>query len=366
VPVKVLLVDDSAVVRGLMNKALSADPAFSVIGSASNGQMAINMTAELHPDVIILDLEMPVMDGITALPELLKVSPGCKVVIASTLSLRNAEISLKALSLGASDYLAKPSAKVGGAVEEFHRQLIEKIKALGPPANRHVPAASAAVAVQAPVALSAAPPKVIKLVDGSEPLHRVGVQALAIASSTGGPQALLRVFEDLKGRLKNIPIFITQHMPPTFTTILAEHISKASGRVCSEAAEGMQVAPGCIYVAPGDYHMIAEKNNTGQVVLHITQDAPENFCRPAADPMLRALSKIYGRHLAVLVLTGMGQDGMEGAKIAAKEGAGIIAQNEQTSVVYGMPKAVAEAGVCRAILPLEAISKYLIEQIEGR
>lgn len=358
-PIRVLLVDDSAVIRGLMNKALSNDPAINVIGAAANGEMAIAMAKELLPEVIVLDIEMPVMDGITALPELLRVSEKSKVIIASTLSLRNAEISMKALSLGASDYLAKPAAKTGNAAEDFYRELIAKIKALVARPDKTQPTVS-----KEPTSM---PPRAFLSPESiNTPLHVTGVHALAIASSTGGPQALLKVFEHIKGRLNNIPIFMTQHMPPTFTTILADHLSKAGNRVCSEAKEGMVVKSGCAYLAPGDFHMIPEKTSGGQVVLHITQDPPENFCRPAADPMLRALANIYGKHLAVVVLTGMGQDGMEGAKVAVQHGGNVIAQSEQTCVVYGMPKAVVEAGICRAVLPLEDIGRYLVEQIEGR
>ena len=164
----------------------------------------------------------------------------------------------------------------------------------------------------------------------------------------------------------DIPIFITQHMPPTFTKILAEHLTKSSGRKCFESQGNEVAAAGNIYLAAGDFHLIPEKNAGGQVVLKNTQDAPENFCRPAADPMLRALSKIYGRHLAVVVLTGMGQDGMQGAKEVVASGGSVIAQNEESCVVYGMPKAVVDNKLCRAVLPLNEIGQYLIRQIEGK
>lgn len=359
--IRVLLVDDSAVIRGLMAKALANDTSIVVAGTAANGEMAIAMARELQPDIIVLDIEMPVMDGITALPQLLKVSPQTKIIMASTLTLRNAEISLKALELGATDYLPKPTAKFGNEVEIFYRDLIAKIRALA--GHKATPAVDITEktlpTIKAP-SVPFAPPLEAKI-----PLHVTGVKALAIASSTGGPQALLKLFEDIKGKLQSIPIFITQHMPPTFTTILADHISKAGARECHEAKDGMAVKPGCAYLAPGDFHMLPVKSDSN-VTVHIAQDPPENFCRPAADPMLRALSSIYGKHLAIVVLTGMGQDGMAGAKVAVQHGASVIAQNEASCVVYGMPRAVVEANICRAVLPLANIGKYLVEQIEGR
>ncbi|MDX2073002.1 MAG: chemotaxis response regulator protein-glutamate methylesterase [Alphaproteobacteria bacterium] len=359
-PIRVLLVDDSAVIRGLMNKAISQDPAIEVIGTAANGEMAIAMAARDKPDVVILDIEMPVMDGITALPHILKASPGTKIIMASTLTQRNAEISMNALAMGASDYLAKPSAKFGKDVEEFYRDLMAKIRAL----------ANAAARVARPQAVVAsAPPKPAPvapvLAPSNEPLTAIGIRALAIASSTGGPQALMSLFEQIKGRLTNIPIFITQHMPPTFTAILADHLGKAGERPTAEGKEGMIAAPGHAYIAPGDYHMVMA-DESGKVVVHVNQGPQESFCRPAADPMLRSLSAIYGKHLLVLVLTGMGQDGLEGAKIVVRNGGHVIAQNEESCVVYGMPKAVVENKLCRAVLPLSEIGRFLAQNIEGR
>ena len=371
--VNVMLVDDSAVIRGLMSKALSADAGIHIIATASDGQTAINAAKRTPPDVIVLDIEMPGMDGITALPELLKTVPGVKVIMASTLTLRNAAVSLQALELGASDYLPKPSAKFGAEVEDFYRELISKVKALGGPMSRARVAGGSLHAPEQPAAsahIPAAPmvhtsSKSIQLVPSTGPLHVTGVKAIAIASSTGGPQALLSLFEQIKGHFTGLPIFITQHMPPNFTTILAEHIGKASGRPCTEGKNGEKVEAGHVYLAPGDFHMVPQKNGS-DITIHTNQNPQENFCRPAADPMLRALSGIYGRHLLVVVLTGMGQDGMLGAKEAVAHGASVVAQDEASCVVYGMPKAVVDQGLCRAVLPLPQIGQYLITQIEGR
>lgn len=406
-PIKVLLVDDSAVIRGLMSKAISADSEIEVIGSAANGQMAVDMAKNLQPDIILLDIEMPIMDGITALPLLLKNSPNSKIIMISSLTLSNAAISLQALELGATDYIPKPSARIGDGVEIFYREVIEKIKILGtkkagrvpfspPPAfiNKPnsvqfrpaveekkpeitpsiipakpipTPQISTIKPTITPVQAPLTPPTLPTVVaNTNNPLNVTGVKALAIASSTGGPQALMTLFDSLKGRLLNIPIFITQHMPATFTTILAEHLTKSSGRPCYEAKGGEVPVAGSVYLAAGDFHMIAEKDSSGQVVLRINQEPQENFCRPAADPMLRSLSAIYGNKLVVVVLTGMGQDGMKGCQTVVANGGSVIAQDEASCVVYGMPKAVVENKLCKAILPLAEIGRYLITQIEGR
>lgn len=360
-PIRVLLVDDSAVIRGLMAKALSVDSAIEIVGTAANGSMAINVAGSMHPDVVILDIEMPFMDGLDALPQILKASPSSKVIMASALTKSNASLSIKALQLGATDYLTKPSSKNGSEVDTFYRELIEKVKALGgkaaapPPASQFSSIASATVVKEPPV---------IQLVSNSN-MPLPNIKAIAIASSTGGPQALMSLFESLKGRLQNIPIFITQHMPPTFTTILAEHLTKAT-RNCIEVKGGEVVTPGNMYLAPGDFHMLAEKNAGGEVVISINKEPQENFCRPAADPMLRSLSKVYGRNLVVVVLTGMGQDGMLGSKVVVENGGSVIAQDESSCTVYGMPKAVVENKLCRAVLPLTEIGRYLTQQIEGK
>lgn len=375
--VKVLLVDDSAVIRGLVAKALLSDPAINIVGSAANGKAAIDMIKNLAPDVVVLDIEMPVMDGLTALPELLKVLPSVKVIMSSTLTQGNAEISLKALSLGAADYIPKPSLKFGSEVDDFYRELIRKIKALGgvaeekqrsgtAPLATDKPAPAVVSKVIAPVVQSTSADVPPVTLDVNAPITMFGVRAFAIASSTGGPQALMTLFGNLKGSLKNVPIFITQHMPPTFTKLLAEHLSKAGDRSCKEAVDGEPVVAGQIYIAPGDYHMVAERKDANTVILRLNQEPPENFCRPAADPMLRSLSKVYGQHLAVLVLTGMGHDGMEGCKEVVRNGGGVVAQDQATSVVYGMPKAVADHKLCKAILPLQDIAPYLIRQIDGK
>ncbi len=356
--IRVMLVDDSAVVRGLMQRALANEAQIEVVATATDGKMALDMLARKPVDIIILDIEMPGMDGITALPQLIKASPKTRVIMSSTLTVRNAEISLKALSLGAADYLAKPTAKDPREVEEFYRQMIHKIYALAPK-----PVAPAGVVVP-PKSLFAITPAVIAApaMAVKQSTTPMPAGALAIASSTGGPQALLEVFKQFKGVVPRVPIFITQHMPPNFTTILAQHLTNASGMDCHEAVDGEDVKSGVIYLAPGDFHMTAER--TGATVkLRLDKNPQENFCRPSADPMLRSLSKIYAGKLLVAVLTGLGADGARGAADVVGVGGTVIAQDEATSVVYGMPKAVADAKLTSAIFPLNQIAPYLIKAV---
>lgn len=360
--IKVMLVDDSAVIRGLLERALKADGGIDVVCSASNGQMAISMLRSNAVDIIILDVEMPIMDGITALPQLLAASPKSKVIMASTLTRRNAEISLKALELGATDYIAKPTTKDGVEVNQFYAELINKIKAITPSRTGGKMASAAASTTTKSQTNGLFEP----IPGPAQPVRQITragqTSALAIASSTGGPQALLTLFRQMKGQHLRVPVFITQHMPPNFTTILADHISKASGHDCHEAVDGELAVPGKIYIAPGDYHMIAQKKGS-DIRLSLNQNPPENFCRPSADPMLRSLAKIYGDKLLVAVLTGLGADGARGASDVVQSGGTVIAQDETTCVVYGMPKAVAEAKLTSAVLPLPEIAPFLIPAV---
>lgn len=371
--IRVMLVDDSSIVRSLMQRALEHQPDIRIVATATNGQEAIQSVRHTPADIIVLDIEMPIMDGLTALPELLKACPGVRVIIASTLSLRNAEISMRAMALGASDYLAKPSAANPDEIQIFYRDLVDKIRALSSSRSPAV-AASAPVTPYAPVPAApavstpAARPAVTPASTGPKPpawslqeaYARVPrASAIAIASSTGGPQALLALFGALKGRSLTVPIFITQHMPANFTTILAEHITRTVEADCHEGKDGEEVKTGTIYLAPGDYHMVVERQGI-TTRIRLNQNPPENFCRPAADPMLRSLAAVYGQGLVTVVLTGMGSDGALGAAEVVKQGGVVAAQNEATCVVYGMPKAVADAGVASAILPLDQMAPYLL------
>ncbi len=343
--IRVMVVDDSAVVRGFIVRILERDPAIEIAATCSNGQMAVLQIARHKPDVVILDIEMPVMDGLTALPKLRAADPGARVVIASTLSRKNAEISLEALALGAADYIAKPTTGKLNASDDFGRELLAKISALGP--------RSSAAPARTPTGVASPKPQAFKLrgPSGRDP------KILAIGSSTGGPQALLALLKALPAKV-DAPIVIAQHMPATFTTVLAQHLARASGRPCAEAVHGEPVLPGRIYLAPGDFHFEIERHGA-QLTARLTKVPPENFCRPSVNPLFRSVARAFGAQSAAVMLTGMGSDGLDGAREIASAGGTIFAQDEASSVVWGMPGAVAQAGLCTAVLPLAAIAPRL-------
>ncbi|MBE9556670.1 MAG: chemotaxis response regulator protein-glutamate methylesterase [Proteobacteria bacterium] len=395
-PLRVMIVDDSSVVRGLLTRLLETQPDVEVVSSVSDGQMAVNALRRSPVDVVILDIEMPRMDGLTALPLLLEALPGVQVIVASTLTEKNAEISLKALERGAADYLTKPTSAHGlGSMEAFNRQLVEKVIALGyanrdtgrptksplAPPRRIAPSpdykpSSRPSGRQYRPSVRPSRPKVrvierstkemddARIFTKAEPKEivlraagRTRPEILTIGSSTGGPQALFQVLRDI-GSDPGVPILVTQHMPPTFTKILAEHASRASGLPCKEAEDGEPLERGHVYIAPGDYHMLIKVRNDRQVIA-INQDPPVNFCRPAVDPMLRSVVELYGSRILNVILTGMGADGMLGSQAIVDAGGTIIAQDELTSIVWGMPGAVATRGLCSAVLPIDQIGGHV-------
>ncbi|PIW26196.1 MAG: chemotaxis response regulator protein-glutamate methylesterase [Rhodospirillales bacterium CG15_BIG_FIL_POST_REV_8_21_14_020_66_15] len=359
-----MLVDDSAVIRGLIARMIEGEPGLRIAASVGNGQMAVDRLKTNPVDVIILDIEMPVMDGLTAIPKLLEVKPDVKIIMASTLTEKNAEISLRALEAGATDYVPKPTAtrEISGG-DVFKHELLEKIRQLGL-INRRPPSTPTAAAVTAKTTAGrVAKPlydKPVQLRAGGHVRPRI----LAVGSSTGGPQALSQFFKDVRPEI-NLPVVVTQHMPATFTAILAEHIAKASGWPCAEAADGMTLEAGHIYVAPGNYHMTVEKSGAGMVI-RTNQDPPENFCRPSVDPMLRSLAAQFGGAVLAVILTGMGHDGRDGAKILVEAGGTVVAQDEVSSVVWGMPGAVATAGLCEAVLPLNDLGPHVMNKLRTR
>lgn len=349
-----MLVDDSAVIRGLISRMITPESDMEVAASVQDGQRAIEtLTKDPSIDVIVLDIEMPVMDGLTALPKLIAVKPNVKIIMASTLTLENAEISMRAMKLGAVDYVPKPTStrEISGA-GEFQRDLLAKIRAV----TGHVaPAAGAAPAARAEPAKKSLYTGAVTLKPAASTHRRPEV--IVIGSSTGGPQALFEVTRGISAAVKQ-PILITQHMPPKFTTILAQHIESAAGRPCAEGKDGEAVHPGRIYLAPGDFHMTVEARSTGKVI-RLDQNPPENFCRPAVDPMFRSVAAAYGPRVLAVVLTGMGSDGSRGGKVLADAGATVIAQDEASSVVWGMPGAAATSGICTAVVPLKSVAGYI-------
>lgn len=345
--IKVMIVDDSAVVRGVVRRLLEADGQLEVVATATNGEAALRELGQHTLDVVLLDIEMPVMDGLTALRRIVVEHPSVKVIMVSTLTRRNAEISLEALRIGAADYVAKPEAGIATATE-FGRDLIARIKALTTPSR----------------SLRASATPMTRPVSAHPSTRRPLVRALGIGASTGGPPALLKLFRVLQGAAMRQPILVTQHMPATFTALLAEQIERAAGRPCAEGRDGEPVLPGRIYVAPGGWHMTVENGPTSPVI-RLDQGAPEHFCRPAVDPMLRSLAAVYGDGALAAILTGMGADGARGCEAVARGGGRFIAQDQATSAVWGMPAAAAATGLAEAVLSLDDIGPWLRRMTES-
>jgi two-component system chemotaxis response regulator CheB len=386
-PIRVMVVDDAVVVRGLVSRWIDEEAGLKTVASLRTGREAIDQIVRVNPDVVILDIEMPDVDGLTALPQLLERKRDLIVIMASTLTRRNAEVSLKALSLGAADYIPKPATNREVTTSAtFRHDLIEKVRQLGgrrkrSPAGAAGPATSEARA-RAPFSVPAAPgipprakfsvaepgraapahghPADIKL----RPFSNVAPRVLLIGSSTGGPQALTSLVSRIAPVFDRAPVLITQHMPPTFTTILAEHLARASGRNAHEAIDGEPIVPGTIYLAPGGRHMTVVKRNN-QPAISLNDGPLVNFCRPAVDPLFMSSAQTWGGAILATVLTGMGSDGARGAEDIVAAGGSVIAQDEATSVVWGMPGAAANAGVCSAVLPLDQIGPKIVRLFGG-
>ena len=365
--IRVMIVDDAVVVRGLFGRWVEAEPDLEVVASLRTGREAVNQVERADPDVVVLDVDMPELDGIAALPLLLEKKRDLVVIMASTLTRRNAEISLKALSLGAADYIPKPASnrEVTGS-PSFRRDLIEKIRQLGLRSKRlrfgnlraRVPGTEAPAALPPKLRASAAQPITLR------PLPATAPRVLVIGSSTGGPQALNAIVTQIGSVLDRAPVLITQHMPPTFTTILAEHLARLTKRPAREAVEGEEVNAGTIYLAPGGRHMSVVRRD-GIAVIALDDGPLVNFCKPAVDPLFSSAAEVWGPKVLGLVLTGMGSDGLRGAQAIAAAGGSILAQDEPTSVVWGMPGQVAHAGLCSAVLPLDEIAPRLTRLFAG-
>jgi len=349
--IRVMICDDSAVIRFAIGSLLGAEKDIEVVARVAHGRAALDALKQHVVDVVVLDIEMPVMDGLTALPLLLEACPGLSVIMASTLTERGAEISMRALRLGAADYVPKPSAMALAGDQRFGAELIAKVHGLARlRRTRHAPAAAAAGAGDG----------------GQFQLRAAARQApllLAIGSSTGGPNALFALVQSLPPTL-GVPIVLTQHMPPAFTTILAQHIDKLGILPCAEARDGDALVPGRILLAPGNRHLLVRRSG-GSMVARLSDAPPENFCRPAVDPMLRSACEATGGRMLVAMLTGMGQDGLLGSRQVVEAGGTLVAQDEATSVVWGMPGAVARAGLAHAVLPLPQLGAKIASLIAG-
>lgn len=369
-PLRVMIVDDAVVVRGLVSRWIDEEPGLKTVASLRTGREAVDQLLRHNPDVVVLDIEMPDLDGLEALPLLLEKKRDLVVIMASTLTRRNAEVSLKALSLGAADYIPKPASNREVTTSAtFRRDLIEKIRQLGARRKRGAMALQGTVSPLARPRFGLVEPRSTAGFGHSadfklRPFALTAPRILLIGSSTGGPQALTALVAQLAPVIERAPVLVTQHMPPTFTTILAEHLARAANCPAHEAEDGEPILPGRIYLAPGGRHMTIG-GRKGTPVISLNDGPLINFCRPAVDPMFSTAAQIWGGAILALILTGMGSDGTNGAQDIVAAGGSVMAQDESTSVVWGMPGAAANAGVCSAVLPLDAIAPKITRLFRG-
>ncbi len=340
--IRVMVVDDSVVMRRVLCEVVASDPELEVAGHAANGEIALRLLEQVSPDVVTLDIEMPVMDGLSTLKALHVKRCSVPVIMFSTLTERGAEATIDSLALGAADYVAKPTelGNYTAARERIREALLPKIKAL----CRRSFAGS--------MPESTLPTKMRRntLVDR--------IDVVAIGCSTGGPNALAQVLPGIPAACP-VPILVVQHMPPAFTRFLAQRLTGLCKVPVAEAMAGELLAPGKVWVAPGGFHMSVSREK----VIEITQGAPENSCRPSVDVLFRSLAPVFGRHTMAVVLTGMGRDGLRGCELLAEAGAHIVVQDEATSVVWGMPGFVARAGLAEAVLPLSDVGPRIAERM---
>ena len=364
--------------RKIIASALQKDPSIEVVGFAANGLQAIEAIKTYSPDVMTLDIEMPEMDGLTALREIRKTNKYLPIIMFSSLTHKGAQAAVMALTAGASDYVGKPATSAGsvdGAFKVLETELIPKIIGLAKRVksrqareteeareinSSQTKSLGAQFKPQAVSAVDALPTKA-KAVE-ARTLQSIipvkPVQAVCIGVSTGGPMALMQVFSQITTAL-TVPIFIVQHMPPSFTALLAARLSAAGVMTVKEAEEGEVALPGNGYIAPGGFHMTLERSGT-KTIIHLNTEPPENSCRPAVDVLFRAAAEVYGGGVLAVILTGMGYDGLKGCQAIAAKGGQVIAQDEATSVIWGMPGAVVQAGLANSILPIEKISEEIV------
>ncbi len=354
--IRVLVVDDSVVIRRLVTVALEHDPELEVVGVAANGSIALQRIPQYHPDVLTLDIEMPEMDGLETLRHLRRDYPHLRVIMFSTLTERGAATTLEALTLGASDYVTKASneGSLDHSMARLREELIPKIKQFFVLPGRGRPASA-----PKPAQVQVAPlPWRFKPDPQST---KVQPKVLAIGVSTGGPTALGAILPQLPAGFP-LPIMIVQHMPPMFTRFLADRLCSSCQLPVKEASQGDPVAAGKILIAPGDFHLKVAGNGSGAHV-HLDQSPPQNSCRPSVDALFSSIGEAYGGAVLAVILTGMGQDGLRGAEILKAQGAGILAQDEASSVVWGMPGAVVNAGLADCVLPLDQVVPEILRRV---
>jgi two-component system, chemotaxis family, protein-glutamate methylesterase/glutaminase len=337
-PIRILVVDDSVVIRKLLCETLAQDPALEVAGSASNGHIALAKIQQLHPDLVTLDVEMPVMNGLETLVELRKLYPKMPVIMFSTLTERGGAATLEALSLGASDYATKPSntGSPAVAIERIRAELLPKIKAL----------------CSRPPRLTPLPPP--RPVVRPKPQANRRIEIVAIGTSTGGPNALAEVLPKIPKDLP-VPIVVVQHMPPIFTRLLADRLANRSAIGVEEGSAGASLSAGHAWIAPGNYHMTVIRAGTS-TRLNLNQNPPENSCRPAVDVLFRSVAAAYRANVLAVVMTGMGSDGALGAQCIREAGGEVIIQDEASSVVWGMPGLVYANGQADAVYPVDCLA----------
>jgi two-component system, chemotaxis family, protein-glutamate methylesterase/glutaminase len=378
--IRVLIVDDSVVIRRLVSDVLSGDPALEVVGTAPNGKLALTKLAQLAPDLLTMDIEMPEMDGIAAVRAMRASGSRLPVIMFSTLTERGAAATLDALEAGASDYVTKP-ANVGSVAQSMNQvrsQLIPKIKALLPRGGTGLPGPVGltrpgrpapvsrldAARVAAPAAAAMARPGRTASAETVSRVRRDSpFRLLAIGCSTGGPEALSRLLSGFRADLP-VPVVVVQHMPPVFTRQFAARLDRQHKVRVVEAAGGETLEPGTVYIAPGDFHLELQQRGAA-VVTRLQQGPPENFCRPAVDVLFRSAATVYGGDVLGVVLTGMGADGRRGSEQLVARGSSVIVQDEATSVVWGMPGAVAGAGLAEEVLALDDLGPATLQRLSA-
>ena len=347
--IRVLIVDDSAFMRNALTKMLSSDPEITVVGTAWNGFEAIEKVAELKPDLVTMDIEMPRMDGIEALRRIMAANP-VPVIMVSSLTTEGARATLDALDLGAVDFVPKNLSDLSVNIVKVREILIEKVKQIGGrvPGRRRPSRPAPASAAPAPVRSS------------YRTERRIGI--VAIATSTGGPKALQSVIPNLPKDL-SVPVIVVQHMPPVFTGPFAQRLNEISKLTVKEAEEGEPLRPGIVLVAPGRGHLSVRRGRPGECVVAVSENRPDLIYRPSADVMMSSVAEMYpGRALGV-ILTGMGNDGEKGMGAIKSSGGRTLAQDEETCVVYGMPRAVVEAGLADKVVPLGEVAGEIVNAV---